>query len=98
MSDDRIAVLVFGYVALGFLIGMLSPLALDGVKRLPEGGEPAIVFTVGLLWPLSLVVGGCYALWCVSRALGRSFAVLWHAWLPERVEIPRATARERDNK
>lgn len=95
MTDDRIAVIIFGYVALGSLVGMLLPLVLDGAVRVPDGGEPAIVFTVGLLWPLTLSVGACYAIWHVGRTLGRSFAVLWRAG---RVEVPRATARERDRK
>ncbi len=89
MSDA----LIFPYVTMGCIIGIVSPLFLDYASWCPDDGKPALALIFGLLWPLSLAIGALYALWLVSRSLGRSFIVLWLAWRP--VRVPRATARER---
>lgn len=96
MSSDNVAIALFGYAAMGCIVGMMSlALVLDNARWCPEDGKPALAFTFGVLWPLSLVAGiGC-ALWLAGRMLGRSLAALWRAWRPVRVQVPRATARER---
>lgn len=89
-------VIIIGYLGMAFIVGMMSlVMVVDNATWCPEDGKPALAFTFGLLWPLTLVVGICYGLWRAGRALGRSFAVLWQAWRPRRIEVPKATARER---
>ena len=94
MTVPEIAFVVFAYAAIGFVVSIMSQdMVLDHAHWCPEDDKPALAFTFGVLWPLSLIAGVGYALWLAGRALGRSFAVLWRAWRP--VRMPRATARER---
>lgn len=86
------AAIIFAYAMMGCIIGTV-PLFIDLASWCPADGRPALAFTFGLLWPLTVVTGVVYALWLAGRALGRSFTVLWRAWRP--VHVPRATARER---
>ncbi len=94
MTAPMIALLAAGYPGGGLIVGLMSLIiVLDDTKWCPEGGKPALAFTFGAIWPLSVIVGVCYALWLAGRALKRSFGALWRAWRP--VTVPRATARER---
>jgi hypothetical protein len=87
---------LIGYLCVGFLVGLMSLLILDEEPWwCPKGAEPAAMFLIGLLWPLSITVGvGSLLLRGVLLVVG-GFVVLWRAWQPPAPSVPRATARRR---
>lgn len=67
---------VIGYAIVGFVVGLVSLLWLDDIDP-PDGSKPAIMFVVGLLWPLSLLTLALMLLWFAVTQVCGGFAALW---------------------
>lgn len=80
--------LIGAYVLIGIAAAGISTLAIDGIDA-PPGSQPAIMFVVGLIWPVVLLGVVLYAVCYAALDVGHGFAVLW------RHARARVEARER---
>lgn len=98
MSGD-VLVQAVGYGVVGSMLGVIGHVAftdeLVESGRVPAEAAMAVPFLIGLLWPLALCVGASWLLWAFGRTTARSFVALWQHLRPTRIEVPRATAKER---
>lgn len=81
------------YLMVGVLVAIVSMAVTDGDVVGPPGSEAAVLFLVGLFWPLVVVAGAALLLWRATVGVLDGFVVLWRHWRRERV--PRAVARDR---
>jgi hypothetical protein len=107
MSENARLILFF-YPFFGLIVGVVSfGTAFEDAEWCPEGTALAAAVLAALLWPLTLLAAIVLLVWRGSRAIARSFAVLWDytggaaldSWHDRRERrrlLPRAAARRKD--
>lgn len=86
---------VIGYAVVALFIGLMTGVEATNLRSVPSGSEPAVGVIAGLVWPVTVVAALAYALYRSTRAVVRSFVILWRHWRP--AGIPRVTVH-RDGK
>lgn len=68
---------MIGLIAYAFVGAAVAAISLLWLEEPPEGSKPAILFVVGLLWPLTVLAFALTVLWFAASDVCHGFAALW---------------------